>query len=138
MSDGETLGEGETPAETLRRNVTLDSGLLERIRRVTSLSLADEKTPAERMDDYNADIAEQNAHQAKQNTLWRRFLFWSVYGIVMMVALLAAVVILLYVIVNGAEASPAVISTWIGASVVQVIGLLLVITRHLFPSTAQA
>lgn len=134
MSEPTTSGEDETPVEGLKRNVTLDVNVLERIRRAASLSLADQKTPAERMENSNADIAEQNAHQAKQNTLWRRFLFWSVYSIVMMVAVLAAVIIVLYVVINGAEASPAVISTWIAASVVQVIGLLLVITRHLFPS----
>ncbi|MDO4130868.1 hypothetical protein [Clavibacter michiganensis] len=43
---------------------------------------------------------------------------------------------LIYLIATGREANQAVLSTWIASSVVQIIGLLAIITRHLFPKNA--
>jgi hypothetical protein len=96
-----------------------------------------ERTPAERIQESRAKLEEERAKQARQNTIWRRFLFWGVSSIVLAVTLLGGVVIVLYLTTTGLEADPLVLSTWFGSSVIQVVGLLLVITRHLFPQDSK-
>jgi polyferredoxin len=80
-----------------------------------------------------ADFEHEKARQEKQNTAWRRFLFWGISMLVLVVASVSLTGFLLYVHESGPAANPTVISTWIGGSVVQTVGLLLIITRHLFP-----
>ena len=43
-------------------------------------------------------------------------------------------IFLSYLIANQWIASPAVLNVWLGASAVQVFGIILVVTRHLFPA----
>ncbi|WP_152649733.1 hypothetical protein [Demequina oxidasica] len=87
-----------------------------------------EKTPAEK-------IKEERAKQEKQNTLWRRIVFWSTIPVVVATIVASFIVLSNYLGTMGANASPTVISAWFAASVVQVIGILVIITRHLFPDT---
>ncbi|QCR44260.1 hypothetical protein C1N91_12740 [Curtobacterium sp. SGAir0471] len=124
------LNFGEEPAEDLSGDVPygLQPNWQEAIIRMQTAS-----TP---VDDYEAarnKQAEEVANQAGQNTKWRPVLFWTVYGIVLAFATVSVLGIVAYMIYFGKEASPVVLSTWAGGSVAQVVGLMLVITRHLFP-----
>lgn len=92
-------------------------------------------TPADRLAEATAAIKEQQATHAEQNTLWRRILFWGVSGIVALVVILEVLVVITYAKALKQPPDPVVMSTWLVTSVAQVIGLLLVITRHLFPGS---
>ena len=78
---------------------------------------------------------EYELEQLRQNTSWRRILFWTTFVVVVICALASIIGAVAYTLIMRANASDAVLSTWFGANVVQVIGILLVITRHLFPAT---
>jgi len=77
---------------------------------------------------------EYELEQLRQNTRWRRILFWTTFIVVVVCVLASLVGAVAYTLIMRDKASDAVLSTWFGANVVQVIGILLVITRHLFPS----
>jgi len=89
-------------------------------------------TPASRLQEARATVEEEHASQSKQNTLWRRVLFWGVSSIVALFVIMEGVAIVIYVATTP-HLDPIVMSTWFAASAVQIIGLLVVITRHLFP-----
>lgn len=114
------------PEGNLSDDVTLD----ESAAAVTDAEPVD-KTPAERINEADATVREEDARQARQNTLWRRILFWGVSSIV--AAVVIADVVVIWVYLAGGYVDPIVLATWFASNVAQVIGLLLVITRHLFP-----
>ena len=76
----------------------------------------------------------------EQNNRWRRVLFFTTITVVVL-CVAASVgggfLYLFHMHSLGKESSAAVLSTWFGANVVQVVGVLLVITRHLFPGSEQ-
>jgi hypothetical protein len=134
MSEDDPESTGPKSAD-LQDNVSLDEAVAEAARASMPKSLQGSLTPAQVIAQARAQSEQEVALQHKQNTLWRRFLFWSVWGLVVGIAVLSGVLIVVYLRIAGADSSPAVLSTWFGATVVQVVGLLLVITRHLFPSS---
>lgn len=95
-----------------------------------------EKTPNERMAEANAEWWNEHSAQAKQRTSWRRFLFWTVAVMVIVIGASATVAGWWYFLTMGDDADPVVLSVWIGSNVVQVVGLLSIITKHLFPAAA--
>ncbi|MBG9889831.1 hypothetical protein ABE10_25395 [Bacillus toyonensis] len=124
MEDEDDLDDASI--EELKRNVPLDPTLAA-VRNQEKVA----ETPAERISEADAKLKEERATQAKQNTLWRRFLFWGVSAIVVLIALANVVFIGWYMTMP--DASPIVLSTWVAGGAVQVVGLLVVITKHLFP-----
>jgi hypothetical protein len=95
----------------------------------------EDDTPVDEVERAREEHAKQIAAQATQNTGWRQTLFWTVYWIVLSFATVSCVGIVIYMIMLGEKANPVVLSTWAGGSVAQVVGLMLVITKHLFPSS---
>jgi hypothetical protein len=125
-SDEVQVDGGNAPADTLKGEVTRDTDLP-----APQDAVEIKKSPAHRSLVAAADIQEQNAKQSKQNTLWRRILFWGVSGIVFVLFLLEGISVGVY-LAEG-NFNPFVISTLLGATTVQILGLLFIITRHLFP-----
>lgn len=123
----------EVTADELETDVPFNAALARAAAEVSAQPVA--KTPAERKDEAEAQVAEANAKWADQRTTWRRVLFWGVAGMVALVGASALAAGWAYLLMMGTDAHPGVIGAWIGSSVAQVVGLLVVITRHLFPST---
>ncbi|WP_418515950.1 hypothetical protein ACNUCX_16195 [Curtobacterium flaccumfaciens pv. flaccumfaciens] len=123
---------GEESAEDLRGDVLYE---LKPNWQEDLVRLPSSKTPVDEYETARNKQAKEVADQAGQNTRWRPVLFWTVYGIVLSVAVVSVGGIIAYVIMFGKDASPVVLSTWAGGSVAQIVGLMLVITRHLFPQT---
>jgi uncharacterized membrane protein len=76
----------------------------------------------------------------EQNNRWRRILFATtivVVALCVVASIGGGFLYMIYMHMMGRESNAAVLSTWFGANVVQVVGVLLVITRHLFPGTNQ-
>lgn len=122
---------GDEPAENLQSEIhyRLDGNW------TTSnfLRVEPSATPVDEYEDARNKQAKEVADQAGQNTRWRPILFWTVYAIVLSVAVVSVGGIIAYMVIFGKDASPVVLSTWAGGSVAQIVGLMLVITRHLFP-----
>lgn len=78
-------------------------------------------------------IKQAHAKQAIQNIFWRRIMFWGVSGSVVATLLASFAVMFWYIKVFGDNASPTVLSAWFFAIVAQALGLLAIITSHLFP-----
>lgn len=119
-------------ADSLQEEIHLDPDLLV----VHNPELVG-STPAERLQEANAVLAGEHAIQAKQNTLWRRLVFWGVAGLVAIVSL-SNVCLIFWYISKTPSPSSTVLSTWSIGSVAQVIGLLVVITRHMFPGSGDS
>lgn len=80
------------------------------------------------------DLDEEYTKQAHQNTGWRRLLFyWAMLAVSAIVVFsnIAAWRYFNHTPVDNVDATA--LSTWFAANVVQVIGILLIIARHLFP-----
>ena len=88
--------------------------------------VAPQDTPA-------AQILEEQRKQEHQNTFWRRILFWLAVVLVAACVLASLVVGICYFVTAHGHADATVLSAWFGANVIQVVGVLIVITRHLFP-----
>jgi len=72
----------------------------------------------------------------EQDNRWRRVLFVTTIAVVSLcvaASIVGGFLYMYYMHSLGRESSAAVLSTWFGSNVVQVVGVLLVITRHLFP-----
>jgi len=79
------------------------------------------------------EIEKEHSVQEHQNTKWRAILFYSTMSVVLLCVIASVAGAGVYLWMMGREASAAVMSAWLGANVVQVVGVLMVITRHLFP-----
>ena len=123
---------GDESAEALKDDVPFDVSRWKIFDPSTPETIDKGDTP---VDEAARKHAEQVAAQATQNTGWRKTLFWTVYWIVLAFATVNCVGIIVYLALLGKEANPVVLSTWAVGSVAQVVGLMLVITKHLFPST---
>ncbi|RTE48010.1 MULTISPECIES: hypothetical protein [unclassified Actinobaculum] len=82
--------------------------------------------------EQEAAIRKQEAEQTTQNTAWRKWLFWVTLLIVFALSFTNIVLIIIYTC-RASAISATALSTWIVGSAAQVIGLLAIITRHLFP-----
>ncbi|WIE54196.1 hypothetical protein [Curtobacterium sp. MCBD17_003] len=148
MADGDALGDppddwepdpdylpdgyGDEPEENLRSDVSNELGP---DWDADGVRIDPTSTPVDQYERARNKQAQEVADQAGQNTRWRPVLFWTVYAIVLAVAVVSVGGIIVYMFVMGRKASPVVLSTWAGGSVAQIVGLMLVITRHLFPQT---
>jgi hypothetical protein len=74
--------------------------------------------------------------QLGQNTTWRESLFKRMSALVLVVEIVSVALLVVYVVSvlwRSQELNVTVVTSWIVANVAQVIGILAVITRHLFP-----
>jgi hypothetical protein len=76
-----------------------------------------------------------NAHatQAEQDTDWRKPLFWVAVTLVPLCVVASIGAGFWYMKASHGLPDPAVLSAWFGAGMVQVVGILYTITKHLFP-----
>jgi hypothetical protein len=132
-ADGQDPDDGAPDTDALKTDVEIDPSVPTSVDTSNRKSVEVSGTPAQKIEQSNAELAKEQAKQTKQNTIWRRFLFWGVFSLVIAVAVLSAGLIWWYMVASDGKPNPVVLSTWFSASVVQVVGLLLVITRHLFP-----
>lgn len=72
----------------------------------------------------------------RQETWWRFIVFWVVLALIAGGFIISSIVMCFYFFGDPAAADPTVIAAWFGASVVQTIGLLAIITKSLFPEPA--
>lgn len=81
-----------------------------------------------------ADRIHQDAMQSKQNTAWRNTLFKLTMWVVPICVAVNLAAGIWYMIAAHGQPDAAALAAWFGGIVVQVVGILLVITRHLFPA----
>lgn len=80
------------------------------------------------------DLDEEYNKQAHQNTGWRRLLFyWAMIAVSAIVAISNYAAWRYFTLTPVGDVDATALSTWFAANVVQVIGILLIIARHLFP-----
>jgi len=80
------------------------------------------------------EVEPLEARRGKQDIEWRRIVFYTVLITVGITLIVSLVLILLYAFTLKRDMHPTVLAAWFGASVVQVIGLLAIVTRSLFPN----
>jgi hypothetical protein len=120
-----------------REDTAPDSELANTVPEKDDIVLALAAASRSRWDDQVAEERWRQEHeqttQSQQDTRWRRILFWLAVVLVPICLVASTIAGFWYMAVSGGHASPAALSAWFGSSVIQVIGILLVITRHLFP-----
>jgi len=89
-------------------------------------------------DKLRTGLLRQRLKQEKQVTHWRESLFNKMMILVFSVEGVGVGLLVCYVVSSWHSLNTVVLSVWFGSNVVQVVGILLVITRHLFPKRRRA
>lgn len=115
----------EFTVDDLPDDVELDKSLETGVSEATRLSQT-----------YSEQIRKEHENQEKQNTFWRRWVFWTTLPLVVICVATSVGLAIIYFFTED-HPDPTVLSVWFAGNVVQVVGILLVVTKHLFPERAK-
>lgn len=99
---------------------------------------AEEATPIESQEDFERWRRGQAIARETFNLKTRRRVARWAIGLMVFQILLANVVFIVYALTKGAELDVGALQVWLGTTVVQVVAVVLVITRYLFPAPPAA
>lgn len=98
---------------------------------------ADQARPIESDEEFNAWRRGQQVALTTQNLeLRKKIANWSI-GIMVAQIALVNVVFVIYALTKGADLPEGVLQAWFASTVVQIVGIVLVITRYLFPEAGR-
>lgn len=78
------------------------------------------------------------ARKEAQDLAWRPLVFWGVLIVVAVTLVASLGLMIAYAIIKKGDMDPTVLAAWFGSAVIQVIGLLAIVTRSLFPNNGHS
>lgn len=98
------------------------------------LPLDEPLTHTAQPDDPERKHKSAKADQERQNTEWRQIAFWGASATLVLIVLVSIAGQAAYLISQWGSLDPATMAAWFGANVIEIVGLMHIITRHLFPA----